>query len=64
MSDFIGHCESTYQKFEQAMRQRLRLPARSGAPRKAKTRSVLQNLLSVQAKALKRKPARPRKLAK
>lgn len=61
MSGFIRHCEDNYIKFEQALRSRLRLPLRTNAPRRAKTKSVLQTFLHLQSKSMKRKPGRPKK---
>ncbi len=62
VSGFIGHFEDNYVKFEEALRSTLRIPTRTNAPRKAKTKSLIDSLLHVQSKTLKRKPGRPKKL--
>ena len=68
VSSFIAQFENSYVKFEEALRSTLRLPTRTNAPRKAKTKSLIDSLLHVQSKTLKRvplplkrKPGRPKK---
>jgi hypothetical protein len=64
VSGFIGHFEDNYVKFEEALKSTLCLPTRTNAPRKAKTKSLIDNLLHVQSKTLKKKAGRPKKVTK
>lgn len=64
VSGFIRHFEDNYVKFERAVKSTLRLPTRTNAPRKAKTKSLLENFLQVQSKTLKKKAVKSKKAAK
>lgn len=64
VSGFIRHFEDNYIKFEQALKSTLRLPARTNAPRKAKTKSLLESFLQVQNKSLKKKAVKTKKSLK
>ena len=64
VSGFIRHFEDNYVKFERAVKSTLRIPARTNAPRKAKTKSLLENFLQVQNKSLKKKAVKAKKSTK
>ena len=51
-------------KFEKALKSTLRIPSRTNAPRKAKTKSLLENFLHVQSKSLKKKAVKAKKSLK
>lgn len=64
VSGFIQNFEDNYVKFEKALKSTLRIPARTNAPRKAKTKSLLENFLHVQSKSLKKKAVKSKKSLK
>lgn len=64
VSGFIRHFEDNYIKFEHALRSTLRIPKKVSAPRKAKTKSVLESFLQVQTKTLKKKAMKSKKAVK
>ena len=51
-------------KFERAVKSTLRIPTRTNAPRKAKTKSLLESFLQVQSKSLKKKAVKSKKASR